>query len=106
MASFLESIRRWFENLFGIAKTEKVEILQETTPEISVAKTPGLSCPVCSHRIIVSIENLLSGQDIQCPSCGLELTVDKDKSDGALDALNKLQSGLNQASKIKSENGI
>jgi DNA-directed RNA polymerase subunit RPC12/RpoP len=106
MGSFLESIRKWYENLFGTSKTAKVGIFPEPTPEIYAAKTPGLSCPVCSHRIIVSIENLLSGQEIQCPSCGLELTVDPDKSGGALDALNKLQRGLNQASKIKSDNGI
>ncbi|MDG1276051.1 MAG: hypothetical protein P8O16_02140 [Algoriphagus sp.] len=106
MASILDSLRRWFNNLFGITENETVEIIPEPTPEISIAKTPGLSCPVCSHRIIVSIDNLLSGQAIQCPSCGLELTVDNEKSEAALDALNKLQSGLDQASKIKSDNRI
>lgn len=106
MSSILNSIRRWFFNLFGIAENKAVELAPEPTPEISIAKTPGLSCPVCRHRIIVSIENLLSGQAIQCPSCGLELTVDNEKSEAALYALNKLQSGLNQASKIKSENRI
>jgi len=106
MASILDSLRRWFNNLFGIAEKKTVEIVPEPTPEVSIAKTPGLSCPVCRHRIIVSIENLLSGEAIQCPSCGLELTVDNEKSEAALDALNKLQSGLNQASKIRSENKI
>lgn len=106
MASILDSLRRWFKNLFGITEKEIIEPVPEPTPEISIAKTPGLSCPVCSHRIIVSIENLLSGQEIQCPSCGLELTVDNEKSEAALDALNKLQNGLNQASKIKAENRI
>ncbi len=106
MASILDSLRRWFNNLFGKAEIGTVEIVPEPTPEISIAKTPGLSCPVCNHRITVSIENLLSGQEIQCPSCGLELTVDNEKSEAALDALSKLQSGLNQASKIKSENRI
>ncbi len=106
MASILDSLRRWFNNLFGKAENQSAEIIPEPTPEISIAKIPGLSCPVCSHRIIVSIEHLLSGQEIQCPSCGLELTVDNEKSEAALDALNKLQKGLNQASKIKSENRI
>ena len=106
MASILDSLRRWFNNLFGRAEKKTVEIVPEPTPEVSIAKTPSLSCPVCRHRIIVSIENLLSGQAIQCPSCGLELTVDNEKSEAALDALNKLQSGLNQASKIRSENKI
>lgn len=106
MASLLKSIKQWFKTLFGKAKMQKLTILPEVTPEISVAKTPGLSCPVCGHRIIVSIENLLSGQEIQCPSCGLELSVDEDKSGGALEALNKLQNGLKQASKIRADNGI
>jgi len=106
MASILDSLRHWFNNLFGIPEDKKDEILPEPTPEISIAKTPGLNCPVCSHRIIVSIEHLISGQAIQCPSCGLELTVDNEKSEGALDALNRLQNGLDQASKIKSENRI
>lgn len=107
MAGVLDSIRRWFSNFFGKAENiEKVEIIPESTPEVSIAKTPGLNCPGCNHRIIISIENLLSGQAIQCPSCGLELTVDNEKSEGALDALSKLQSGLNQASKIKLDNGI
>ena len=106
MASILDSLKRWFNNLFSVVKNEPVETIPEPTPEISIAKTPGLSCPQCSHRIIVSIEILLSGRAIQCPSCGLELTVDDEKSEGALDALNKLQRGLNQASKIKSENQL
>lgn len=106
MLSIIESIKRWFSSFFGTQKITTAEVLPEFTPEIAVSKKPGLSCPVCNHRIIVSIENLLSDQSLLCPSCGLELTVDQEKSQTALEALDRLQSGLNQASKMKSENGI
>ncbi len=107
MSSILDLIKNWYNRFFGqTSLARNAEPLPEITPEVSIAKTPGLSCPVCAHRIVVSIESLLSGQDLQCPSCGLELSVDEDKSGGALEALSKLQNGLNQASKIKSENGV
>jgi hypothetical protein len=60
MARALDSVRRWYNNLFRKSVNVKVEIIPEPTPEISVAKTPGLSCPVCSHRIILITENLRS----------------------------------------------
>ena len=63
MASILDSLKRWFNNLFSIVKNEPVETIPEPTPENSIAKTPGLSCPQCSHRIIVSIEILLWSGD-------------------------------------------
>lgn len=106
MGSIIGLLKNWFNRFFGNTSPTPTVVIPEVTPVISVAKTPGLSCPVCSHRIIISIESLLSGQEIQCPACGLELSVDNEKSEAALASLNKLQSGLNQASKIKSENRI
>ena len=106
MASILNLIRKWFASFFGTPTKLPEMIEPEPTPEVAIAKTPGLSCPVCGHRMVVSIENLLSGQELQCPSCGLELTVDQEKSEAALEALAKLQNGLDQASKIKSQNRI
>ncbi len=106
MSSLFEFIRNWINKLFGKVKSEAAPVIAEPVPEVSIAKTPGLNCPVCSHRIIVSIEHLLSGQALECPSCGLELTVDDEKSSAALEALHRLQKGLDEASKIKSKSQI
>lgn len=39
----------------------------------------GMSCPVCSGYIPLSVEQLLKADNIVCPHCGLRLSVDRQK---------------------------
>ena len=55
---------------------------------------PGLNCPKCSFKIIISIEQLVSGNSIICPSCGLKLDIDSQKSKQAIKAVKKLDNAL------------
>ncbi len=55
---------------------------------------PGLNCPECSFKITISIEQLVSGSSIICPSCGLKLDVDDQKSKPAIEAVKKLDNAL------------
>jgi hypothetical protein len=66
---------------------------------------PGLSCPQCGLHIRFSIESLLTSPAVTCSHCGLELTVDRSESRPALDALQRLYDGIQEADRIKSENG-
>lgn len=95
-----------FLNLFKFLKKTKAPVLQKEEPVTvtPIAKEPGLLCPRCSSRIQVTIPMLLSGQPVYCTKCFLELTVDTQKSQEALNALQKLQSGLDQANEIMKQN--
>jgi len=59
------------------------------TPE-SQYRTRGIPCPICGQLIPISIQQLLSGGNLRCPICGLNLSVDKNKSDKALKMLAKV----------------
>ncbi|MCR9244621.1 MAG: CSL-type zinc finger protein [bacterium] len=50
-------------------------------------RAPGMPCPQCGQRIVIEAAALLSGQPIQCASCGLELRVNTEQSKETLDAL-------------------
>lgn len=39
----------------------------------------GMSCPVCSGYIPLSVEQLLKADNIVCPHCSLRLHVDRQK---------------------------
>lgn len=54
-------------------------------------KTPGIICPRCNKTITVSIEQLLTSHSIICSSCCLVLTIDKQQSKKAMDALSKVK---------------
>jgi hypothetical protein len=53
-------------------------------------QAPGMPCPDCGRRIVVTMEQLLSGRPIAC-SCGLVLRVDERQSQDALHDLRELQ---------------
>lgn len=78
-------------------------IPSETKPseETLISKQPGLVCPQCSHKIQVSIDMLLSGAPIECPSCQLKLNVNKEESP-VLDRLKKLDEKIKD-SQLKSQ---
>jgi predicted nucleic acid-binding Zn-ribbon protein len=56
-----------------------------------------LPCPSCGLRFPVSIEELLSGQPIACPACGLALRVHREKSEASLEALRRVCDAVKDA---------
>jgi transcription elongation factor Elf1 len=54
-----------------------------------------MPCPDCGARIVVTIEQILSGNRIVC-QCGLALTVDVERSEETLRDLRELQRRLAQ----------
>lgn len=98
MPNYLHKISNWFKDLLPKKKNLKLE---NSTPAVSISKNPGLNCPECTNRIPVDIKMLIHSNAITCPSCNLELEVDREKSEGALAALSKLQSGLHEAATIR-----
>ncbi|MEY4581904.1 MAG: hypothetical protein RL701_6607 [Pseudomonadota bacterium] len=64
-----------------------------------ISRSPGLTCPQCGHRIQITIDLILGGH-VVCPSCFLQLSVERDQSREALAALERLNYQLNQARKM------
>lgn len=107
MASLFSRIKSWFYRYFSRPKILKeTPKLVEPTPAVEISRTPGINCPECKTRLVVSIQHLIQYQPVVCYKCGLELMIDQDKSQGAIESLRKLQSGLDQASKVRQESGI
>jgi transcription elongation factor Elf1 len=72
---------------------------QPATPQ--AIPTPGLDCPQCRQRIQVSIKALLGSASIQCQGCGLELFIDREASDKAIQALRVYHEALKKAELMK-----
>jgi len=107
MTSFFSKIKSWFYSLFpGSKPALETSKLVEPTPQVEISRTPGINCPECKTRLVVSIQHLIQYQPVVCYNCGLELMVDQDKSQAAIESLRKLQSGLDNASKVRQETGI
>lgn len=51
----------------------------------------GLKCPQCGEFINTSIFELITSRGLQCPSCHLQLTIDRTKSKPAIEALRKVK---------------
>lgn len=66
----------------------------------TLSAQPGIECPCCQCRIEILIPVLLSGMPIRCPSCSLELKVDREKSADSLAALEKLHGNFAKASEM------
>lgn len=62
---------------------------------------PGMSCPQCGAFIEVSVHQLLAGNGLECPACGLHLNLDRTKSQSALDALKKVERAQQNLEKEK-----
>ncbi|MFN3996669.1 hypothetical protein [Algoriphagus sp.] len=99
----LKKIQNWRNSLFDVHDKSSTLPEKEVTPTVEIAKTPGINCPECRVRMVVSIHNLVNLEPINCPNCGLELTIDLEKSQSALESLRKLQNGLDQAAKLKQQ---
>lgn len=64
-------------------------------------RPPGLECPQCGFRIQVTIEALLKNLAVCCSSCGLGLSIDREKSKPAIDALDNLHKSIEKVERIK-----
>lgn len=51
----------------------------------------GFKCPDCGGKINITIYEIIKGDDVVCPHCGLVLPIDKTKSNNAIDALRKVR---------------
>ncbi len=51
----------------------------------------GLKCPQCGAFIETSIFQLLTAQALECPACRLKLSIDRAKSQPAIEVLRKVQ---------------
>jgi transcription elongation factor Elf1 len=51
----------------------------------------GFNCPICRGFIPVSIQQLLRDERFVCPTCFLEIRLNRANSQNALNALQKVQ---------------
>lgn len=65
---------------------------------MSYQQAHTLPCPECQSPIPVSMQRLLSGQSLDClnPHCEVELRIDTQKSQKALDQVRTLQTAVQQ----------
>lgn len=97
-----EGLKGFIANALGI-KTVASDS-QSSTPiakEIPAQKPPGLDCPQCGFRIMISVPMLLSGGPIFCPACSLKLTVDQEQSRACLNELQKVYNAVQRVEEIK-----
>ncbi|HYE50571.1 MAG TPA: hypothetical protein VEB20_13340 [Azospirillaceae bacterium] len=57
----------------------------------------GIACPGCRTPIKVTMEDLLFGGGVACHACGLELTLNREGSQEALEALREYHGKLQEA---------
>lgn len=62
---------------------------------------PGFPCPECQAHINIEMGMLFMGVPIKCPACGLQIKLDKNSSHKGLQAIKKLEDGLNKAEEVK-----
>ena len=51
----------------------------------------GMPCPQCNGFIPVSMQQIITDSAIICPHCGLRLTINRQQSSTAIEALKKVQ---------------
>lgn len=59
--------------------------------DASNEKGSGLNCPSCHGWIKITIYEIIKGDAIACPHCGLILPIERTNSNKAIDALRKVQ---------------
>lgn len=78
-----------------------------TTPTANNNNTkehkPGMECPECGFFINMSIETILYQSGIQCAGCGLKLTMNRNMSNEALQALQNLDTAIKNVNHLKSK---
>ena len=61
----------------------------------SETPVPGIYCPVCKGFIPVTIQQLMSGDEILCPDCGWSIPTDRGQQPAAaLEALRKVEEAI------------
>ncbi len=107
MPNWLTKLKQNFLRLLGWGgESQKLPEPKEETPEVEISRRPGLSCPECGTKLIISMESLLSYEPVHCHNCGLELIIDQEKSKQSIESLRKLNDGLNQAKKTRADGQI
>ncbi|MDO3378524.1 hypothetical protein [Geoalkalibacter halelectricus] len=66
-----------------------------------MSSAPGLPCPRCGFHIATTLDLLLARRPFFCSGCGLRLSVDIEQSQPALEALQKLKEGLDEAERLR-----
>ena len=66
---------------------------------------PGMECPECKFFMEFSIVSLLRENKHVCPGCGLCLTMDRSASRGAMQALNQLQTAVENIDSTRNKVG-
>jgi len=104
MPTWFTRLKKNFLEFIGWGgEVEAIPIVEEVTPEVEISRQPGLSCPECGTKLIISMESLINYEPVHCHNCGLELTIDEEKSKQSIDSLRKLQDGLSQAERVKDQ---
>lgn len=71
--------------------------------EHQFGRPTGFPCPECKFIMKVTIEQLLYGKRIECPSCGLVLSVNKEKSKKSLKLLQDLHVAIKNVESMKKQ---
>ncbi len=64
---------------------------------------PGITCPSCAFRIIVTMEMLLFEESINCNACGLVLNLNREEAGDVLRSVQQLYDGINEAERLKDQ---
>lgn len=67
-------------------------------------REPGVGCPRCGTFIPTTIVQLLMSSSLRCPRCLLELRMDRQASNEALDVLKKVQDAQEKVQKVSKFN--
>ncbi len=69
------------------------------TPSPAAAQG-GFNCPRCQGFIPITLQALLGSPHVSCSQCGLELTLDLQRSAAAMAELRKLAAGTDEARRM------
>jgi hypothetical protein len=97
-----EAVKGFIAKALGIqTAAPDLELSTPVVKEVPAQKAPGLDCPQCGFRIMISVPMLLSGGPIFCPACRLKLTVDQEQSRACLNELQKVYDAVQRVEEAK-----
>ncbi len=70
------------------------------TASLQSTKQNGFGCPVCNHFIPTSVLELVSQSVVICPTCGLNLAIEKENSRKAMEILKKVVEGQKEIDRL------
>lgn len=73
------------------------------TNQVSSQPQPGMPCPECGFFIKMPIAMLLSAAGFTCGGCGLQLGIDRGKSQKAMELLQELHIAQQNAEAAKKQ---